>query len=523
MEIDYAPFLHVLPDGSIWWPLEIAAKLGAGFLPLRDDAHNLVPTLQAQNNRVRAGERTLLSEFIPDNYTGAHPRIVRREDGRYVEAREFLTWLLHYLNGESPAPFPFPDALAEAVSRATKRPNVRNRRSSEFTSLTIALAGFFDTEFEDLPDALRQRVRQEFFPIGWIGLSGRQRREFALQMDYQHDPETEDERQQWWDFFERMREVKDQIAKWETIATPTASDLALRESRLADLRRQLAQMDAHQRQARGDYLPQRPTDKTSPVPVEGGQYIAYPKAMAQLKTRLGATVEELAAWILRGPDDGGLTAYMNANELDPPPRFYYTVGSENPDYVAPLMACWFAPHEIDQFSPTERYMTGQALIERWSARPSLHAVAFICAKIAESRLLDIHPIYGGTRGTFAEHSDWPPLESGLFAVSQVEHIEATDFAQNELGEAPQRPENTVESVVADTAPNNAVSTRASPTAGREVRKLATQAMYRSWQKQYRKLNKQRPNMSDIWYSQQIAKQDIGKQRDAETIRKHMKL
>jgi len=59
-------------------------------------------------------------------------------------------------------------------------------------------------------------------------------------------------------------------------------------------------------------------------------------------------------------------------------------------------------------------------------------------------------------------------------------------------------------------------------ARREARKLDTQAMYESWQKEYRNLKKKRPNMSDVWYSKQIAKMDIAKDRDAETIRKKMK-
>jgi hypothetical protein len=59
----------------------------------------------------------------------------------------------------------------------------------------------------------------------------------------------------------------------------------------------------------------------------------------------------------------------------------------------------------------------------------LQAEAFILAKIRESRLQDIHPMFGGTRGTFQEHDDFPPLTSGLFMVSQVEQVEAEDFAK----------------------------------------------------------------------------------------------
>lgn len=60
-------------------------------------------------------------------------------------------------------------------------------------------------------------------------------------------------------------------------------------------------------------------------------------------------------------------------------------------------------------------------------------------------------------------------------------------------------------------------------AKREVRKLDTQAMYESWQKEYQALKKKHLNMSDTWYSQQIARKDIAKGKSAETIRKNMKL
>lgn len=57
---------------------------------------------------------------------------------------------------------------------------------------------------------------------------------------------------------------------------------------------------------------------------------------------------------------------------------------------------------------------------------------------------------------------------------------------------------------------------------REARKLDTQAMYESWRKEYRALRRRRSGMSDVWYSRQIAKMDIARGRDSETIRKQMK-
>lgn len=106
-------------------------------------------------------------------------------------------------------------------------------------------------------------------------------------------------------------------------------------------------------------------------------YIAYPKAIKLLGERLDATPEELAAWIWFGSDDGGLTAYLNANELNPPPQFYYSYcNQECFDYISPLMACWFHIDDINNFQPKDRYITMKALAKRWGKQPNIRNRSF---------------------------------------------------------------------------------------------------------------------------------------------------
>lgn len=128
---------------------------------------------------------------------------------------------------------------------------------SSFDSLTLALEGWFETPLCDLPDALRQRVEEEFFLMPWDGLSAANRRSVALQSDYQDDPATEQERRFCSDFVDSMLTIETQIAKWEAVPTPTARDLVLQESQLAKLRSELAGMWTQVRQARGDNCPVR--------------------------------------------------------------------------------------------------------------------------------------------------------------------------------------------------------------------------------------------------------------------------
>lgn len=161
----------------------------------------------------------------------------------------------------------------------------------------------------------------------------------------------------------------------------------------------------------------------SPPAGQPVEYIPYPKALKLLQARLSATTEEIAAWIWMGPKEGGLAAYRNVNELKPPPRFYYDMDM-GWDYLAPLMACWFRADDIASFQPADRYITGKALIERWSKQPGIQAEAFIRAKIAESRLQDIHPIIGLTWWSLDE--DLPSKESALFVLAEVKAIEEQD-------------------------------------------------------------------------------------------------
>jgi hypothetical protein len=529
MEVDYSPFLHVLHDGSIWWPLADAVKLGAGYLPVRDDNRDLTPVLRAKNNRVVADARTLLSEFGSDRYTQAHPRLVERDDDRYVEAHEFLSWLSQYVAmNQTESTIRFPNELARAVREATARPRHQSPVPPVFESLTIALEGWFDKPLSELPETLRKRVDVEFPPVPWDDLSVEQRRGAALDFDYGNDPATTQARQFGWDFFVRQDDLKRQLEHWTRVDAPTASDLALKETRLADLHQKLARMELQKRQARGDYYPttSSPQGKFTPSGSESPvfQYIAYPKAMNQLATRLNATPEELAAWVWWEPEDGGIAAYLNANELDPPPRFHYPVGAENFDYVAYLMACWFREDELAEFMPADRYITGAALIDRWNRRPGLQARAFIRAKIAESRLMETHPICGQTQASRPDQKDFPPLESGLFPLSQVESIEREDFSEDDqsglsegrtAGALP-----TKRRIEVDETPDAADAAQTS--VRHAVRKLESQDLYKRWQAAYRKSKKNHPHQSDVWHSMQIAKLQIAEGRKAETIRKHMK-
>lgn len=203
------------------------------------------------------------------------------------------------------------------------------------------------------------------------------------------------------------------------------------------------------------------------------EYLSFLPAERVLSQRLGATREEIAAWIYMTPEPRqrenalvpvsirrllhysplkakhapapvslpafrywpalplpGIAAYTNANEFDTPPRFHFD-DLMGDDYLKPLMTCWFKTLDITSFRPQDRYITGAQLVERWTPFVGGDVDAFIRAKITESSMLDFHPTKGGTQWS---ELDAPPKESALFVLGQVEAIEAEIGIELPVGE-----------------------------------------------------------------------------------------
>jgi hypothetical protein len=59
------------------------------------------------------------------------------------------------------------------------------------------------------------------------------------------------------------------------------------------------------------------------------------------------------------------------------------------------------------------------------------------------------------------------------------------------------------------------------TARREARKLATLELHERWAREYRRLRKESPGKSDVWYAKRIGKSEVGQGFSENTIRKHM--
>ncbi|MGQ0444981.1 MAG: hypothetical protein ACT4O2_07620, partial [Beijerinckiaceae bacterium] len=163
---------------------------------------------------------------------------MERDNDAFVEAHDFLCWLSQYL-AQTQAKIPFPNNLIRAVKDSIGEPVEHSKVPPSFESLSAALGESFDSPLAELPDALRQRVERDLFPMPWDRLGPHGRRSAAAQWDYQHDPATEEQRRLGWESFVCKARIEKEIEEWKAVSAPTATDLATKEIRLAELQHQL--------------------------------------------------------------------------------------------------------------------------------------------------------------------------------------------------------------------------------------------------------------------------------------------
>lgn len=354
---------------------------------------------------------------------------------------------------------------------------------SKFISLLSVLEGHFDKKLDELPDHLRERVQRHFQPIlRWETIPPDMRRHIAIRWDFQHDPIGKSIQQPWWGFYVRKGELEKEFGELSSIRTSTDDEFEEKEARLDMLRHKLDTLEHEEFQVLVG-RPDHEHSKTTISPISTvSKYIRYTKAFNLLSKRLNAFPEEIAAWVWEScyKDRIGLAAYLKANESETPPRFLfsYCVGE---DYLAPLMTCWFLADDVFNFKPVNRYIIGKDLIKRWSEQPGIQPEAFIQAMIAELRLRGIHPIYSVTQGSPPDDKFHPLLETSLFLISQIEEIEASEFASDETespihtkppGHLDYDPE--MQERANEIAAEIKTNTKRVPTKGTVAKKLATE-------------------------------------------------
>jgi len=110
----------------------------------------------------------------------------------------------------------------------------------DFKPFTQSLKDWFETPKARLPAEILALVEEKFLPMPWDELSPTARREVARQIDDGNNPAKEPERQFGWDFSDKQIELEKQKAQWESIAAPTALDLAEKERHLTEINAELA-------------------------------------------------------------------------------------------------------------------------------------------------------------------------------------------------------------------------------------------------------------------------------------------
>ena len=289
----------------------------------------------------------------------------------------------------------------------------------KYLPLMVQLEGHWQESLTQLPEDLHERVVKLFVPITWTMCDEEGRRLLAAQIDAQNDPGGAEEAEFWFNHFLDIDDLESQLQQLESMRASTPVDIEAKSRQVATLQSKLGRLNQIAKNSLDH------SDSKDYHLLHSQPYIPYLKARKILADKFGATPDEIAAWIMFG--DKRLNAYRYANELNPPARYFFQDVISGHDYHGALMACWFGEVELNDFVPAARYILGRGLIERWAPYTGGKMQAFISAKIAESRLADLHPISGMTQGTIPIDESLPVIGEALFSLNQVAAIEQEDF------------------------------------------------------------------------------------------------
>lgn len=162
-------------------------------------------------------------------------------------------------------------------------------------------------------------------------------------------------------------------------------------------------------------------------------YLAFPKAFAALRDRIGATENEIACWLFFDQ----IKAYGHVHTFQPPPEIslmgvaltdWTQAGKGEFPYLNVLEGAFFLISDIEKFEPPTRYLSLEDLVRRWipHRRSQEATISFILSRINQSRLIDFAPGLGQTELS-SNLRPAPPSEWAMFDLTQVVSIEATDF------------------------------------------------------------------------------------------------
>ncbi|MCG7926285.1 MAG: hypothetical protein JAY67_12150 [Candidatus Thiodiazotropha taylori] len=240
MTINYSFFIDVHENGTVWWQLVDAVKLVAGYVPICTDERKQIHILNAPTSHTLDTQRKLIAAKSYDIPNVTKPRLVERDGYQYVEASEFLGWFAQYL-AHTKSNLHFPDELARQIEEKIAFCAIESRQ--EYESLALALKGSFRPRLKNLPENLRLRVDCDLYPLEWDQMTPKQRKIAAIEWDQQHETDVVQDRQFWVNYYLQREPINRQLAKWESISTNSATELAQQETQIAELRQQLRKLD----------------------------------------------------------------------------------------------------------------------------------------------------------------------------------------------------------------------------------------------------------------------------------------